>query len=342
MRGALLGRLKRFDEALRSFNQAIALEPDNAEARRRRGCLLLLHGDFDNGLADLEWRWLASPRPRLPYPKRRQFAQPLWLGKESIAGKTVLLYGWGGGLGDIFQFCRYAKLAADRGARVILEIDEPLVRLLAALEGVSQIVAQGAPLPDFDFHCPLLSAPLAFKTNLRTVPASVPYLRGESGRVACWQARLGPRTKLRVGLAWISKDPDRGIPLHDLIEHLPVGPQYISLQNLLRQSDWEAIRANPTIMGHFGDEMDFVTTSAVMECMDLIISVDTSLAHLAGALGRPTWILLPYLSDWRWLLDRDDSPWYPTARLYRQTCRNDWRSVLERVHADLKARGDQT
>jgi len=327
--------LKQPDAAFASYDQAIAIKPDYADGHWNKALLFLLLGDFENGWAGYEWRW---ENKNLEMPKRN-FAQPLWLGAESLAGKSILLHSEQG-LGDAIQFCRYAKMVADCGAHVILEVQEPILDLMANLDGVSQLVASGDSLPAFDLHCPLLSLPLAFKTGMDSIPAATPYLRADAGKVAQWKVKLDGKAGPRAGLVWRgsalhTNDRNRSISFAELLHHLPDGFQYVSLQKELRGEDQETLRSRPDIL-HFGDELtDFSDTAALCELMDVIISVDTSVAHLAGALGKPVWILLPYIPDWRWLLDRSDSPWYPGAKLYRQEKIGEWDAVFEKVKSDL-------
>jgi tetratricopeptide (TPR) repeat protein len=334
-RGNLLRYLERFEEATASYDRAIAIKPDYAEAHAFRSHTLLLCGNFENGWRELEWRWKAESAPS----KNRNFAEPLWIGEEPILQKTILLHGEQG-FGDTLQFCRYAKRVSELGARVILEVPEPLVSLLANLEGVSQLIARGTVLPHFDYQCPLMSLPLAFKTDLATIPGAAKYLRGDSAKAAQWRATLGEKTKPRIGLVWSGSeghknDRNRSISLAELIEYLPADLHYVGLQKNVRESDKCALQAMPHML-NFSDELsDFSDTAALCECMDLLISVDTSVAHLGGSLGVNTWVLLPLIPDWRWLLARDDSPWYPTAKLYRQRKAGDWAEVLQRVKAAL-------
>jgi hypothetical protein len=292
-------------------------------------------GDFDRGWKEYEWRWKSVQLAN----SQRNFAQPLWLGKESLTGKTILLHSEQG-LGDTLQFCRYIKLVSELGARVILEVYKPLSALLTRLDGVAQLVETGGPLPAVEFHCPLLSLPLAFKTGLNTIPARVSYIASNPGKVTEWRARLGKRTKPRIGLVWSGRtehinDRNRSIPLSDLLKSLPNAYQYISLQKEIGQKDKETLGSRADIL-HFGEQLaDFTDTAALCELMDVVISVDTSVAHLAGAMGKAVWILLPFCPDWRWLLDRADSPWYPTATLFRQDVMGDWGGVLRKVQAEL-------
>jgi tetratricopeptide (TPR) repeat protein len=334
-RGNALQGLHRVEEAIASFDRAIALKPDLAEIHFNKSTALLLSGDLENGWPQYEWRLKCESH------SKRELSQPLWLGVENLAGKTILLYAEQG-LGDTLQFCRYARVVAKTGARVILAVPDPLANLLSGLEGVAQILRAGEQLPEFDYQCPLLSLPLAFKTSLTTIPSLPRYLESEPAKVAHWRSRLGERSGPRIGLVWRgnpqrSLDQDRSFALADWIGALPGGFQYVSLQKEAPQADREVLRSNPGIL-NLGPELDdFTDTAALCDCLDAVISVDTSVAHLSAALGRTTWILLSFNAAWRWLLDRDDCPWYPTVRLYRQQTSGVWRDVFERVAADLIA-----
>ena len=319
-RGHVLRELKRWDAAIESYDRAIAW---------------LLGGNFEAGWVEYEWRWKSKRGPHTP--EKRPFPQPLWLGKESLAGKTILLHSEQG-LGDTLQFCRYAKRVAGLGAKVILEVQPPLLTLLAGLEGVSQLVGRGDALPGSDYQCPLLSLPLAFNTALHDIPSAARYLQSDPAKIAHWHTVLGEKRRPRIGLIWSgnpahTNDHNRSIPLANLMDHLPAECQYIGLQKELREADVGCLNANPAIV-NFAE--DFSDTAALCECMDLMISVDTSVAHLSAALGLKTWILLPFNPDWRWLLDRNDSPWYPSVTLYRQQQSGDWNGVLKQVAADLR------
>jgi ADP-heptose:LPS heptosyltransferase len=243
-------------------------------------------------------------------------------------------------LGDTIQFCRFAKMVSNLGARVILEVQEPLVGLLATLEGASQIVSRGNSLPTFDYHCPLLSLPLAFNTNLSSIPCSGSYLSRDASKVEQWQAKLGYKAQPRIGLAWsgnakFTNDRNRSLSIAELIEHLPSGFQYVSLQKEVREADRQILLTCSQILSLTDDLIDFTDTAALCDCLDLVISVDTSVAHLSAALGKTTWLLLPFNSDWRWLMHRDDSPWYPAMKLYRQDRAAGWGGVLAHVARDL-------
>jgi tetratricopeptide (TPR) repeat protein len=333
-RGATLWELKRHDEALASYDRAIALQPAFPEAHWNAASLRLLTGDFARGWKEYEWRWKYKTMARA----MRNFVQPQW-GGEPISGKTILLHSEQG-LGDAIQFCRYVPLVAELGTRVVLEVDSRLHELMSSLDGAAQVVSAGDALPEFDLHCPLLSLPRAFNTVLATVPAQAPYLHASAERLAKWSARLGPKTGLRVGLIWSGnrahhRDQARSIEFSTLMPLLDVPATFFSLQKDVRPADAAALAGRQEIIQLAGEFADFSDTAAAMAQLDLIISVDTSTVHLAGALGRPVWILLPYLPDWRWLLDRDTSPWYPTARLFRQDVTRRWEGVIPRVQAAL-------
>jgi tetratricopeptide (TPR) repeat protein len=331
--GTALRQIHRHDAALENFARAIVLKPDYAESHWEAALTRLQMGDYTQGWRGYEWRW----RTQSLGAAARVFPQPLWLGETPIANKTVLIHGEQG-LGDTIQFCRYAKDLADMGARVVLEVQRPLAALLRGLEGTSDVIAQGDALPAFDLHCPLMSLPLAFGTTVETIPARDAYVRAPEDKVRAWRTKLGEKTRPRIGLVW-SGNPDhrddrnRSIPLRDFAAMLPEGLDYISLQTELRADDAAALAD----LAHIKrvDITDFGDTAALCALMDIVLTVDTSVAHLAGALGRPVWLLLSFTPDWRWLLEREDSPWYPSAKLYRQTLRGDWRSVFARVRGDL-------
>jgi Flp pilus assembly protein TadD len=337
-RGLVLQELSRWDEALQSYSRAIAINPEYADAQYNRSLALLFRGDFERGWRSYEWRWKVAAR--LGIGELRTFTEPLWLGEESLAGKRLLLHGEAG-LGDTLQFCRYAPLATARGATVYLETQAPLAGLLANLEGVSRVIARGGVLPAFDYHCPLMSLPLAFKTNLQTVPAVPNGLQSGKDQIARWHAQLPEPRRPRIGLAWSGNpnnpiDRQRSIPLADWILELPLECDYFCLQKDVRESDRAVLASSPSITVFDDEELSFGNTAALCECMDIVLSVDTSLAHLSASLGRPTWILLPFTPDWRWMQDREDSPWYPTAKLYRQAAAGRWNEVFARVAADLR------
>jgi hypothetical protein len=313
-------------------------------------CHLLL-GNFKDGWQGYEWRWKNESTLRLQ--SKRSFPQPLWLGEQSLIDKTILLHAEQG-LGDTIQFCRYVPLVAKMGAKVILEVQRPLLKLLENLEGVSQIVAVGDPLPTFDYQCPLMSLPLAFKTEIESIPSNVPYIKAPPIQEDDWKIKLQAHQKLKVGLVWNggfrpnhpelwSLNARRNIPLAKIAQLNIPGVNFYSLQKG-EPAESELVQSgnqywDPSNFYNFVSELnDFSDTAALIANLDLIISVDTSTAHLAAAMGKPVWLLNRFDTCWRWLLDRKDSPWYPTLTLYQQEKMGDWESVLERVREDLVGR----
>jgi hypothetical protein len=290
-------------------------------------------GDFANGLPRLEWRW------RLPEKSPRPFAAPLWHG-DRLHGKTILLHAEQG-FGDSLMLLRYAPLVAAGGGRVVIEVPRALERLAARLAGGPYtVVAAGQPLPAFDTHCPLMSLPIAFGTTPETIPASIPYFTAAPDAAARWRARLATGAGMKIGIVWAGNpahlnDASRSIALDRLgpLFELP-GTQWYSLQVGERAAELAKLPPG-RITDLAADLTDFADSAAAISALDLVISVDTAVAHLAGALGRPVWILLPFDPDWRWLLDRGDSPWYPAARLVRQLAPGDWDDVIARVRTVL-------
>ena len=335
-RGNALRELGRLDEAVASFERAVARDPLHAAAHWNLADGLLTRGQFARGWDEYEWRWRLASREHL----RREIAAPLWLGQGDLEGRTILLHSELG-FGDTLQFCRYATEVARLGAKVVLEVQEPLVSLLRTLEGPAEVVARGGPLPALDAHCPLMSLPLAFRTDVSTVPAAVPYLRADPARMAAWQERLGSGTRPRIGIAWSGSAGLRNDRRSMAFAHMQslLGPEadWFSLQKEVREDD-ATLLAKCASVRHLGGELtDFAETAALVALMDLVVTVDTSVAHVAGALGKPVWILLPHVPhDWRWLRDREDSLWYPTARLFRQPSPGDWAGVIGAVAARLR------
>jgi Flp pilus assembly protein TadD len=337
--GNTLRALGRLQEALAAHGRAVAAAPEEGHFRFERAMTRLAAGDFERGWDEFEWR------SQDPETRPRGFGEP-WRG-EAIAGRTILLHAEQG-LGDTLQFVRYAPMVAARGCRVVLEVQPVLVRLLRALPGVTEIVARGDPLPPFDVHCPLLSLPRAFATRLETIPAGVPYLHPDPAAVASWQEKLPDRGRARIGLVWSGSphndsagaqkvDRRRSIPLAaftPLGDH--PGVDLIALQQHHPDHSWTAL-PGPPLIDLMADVTDFADTAALVANLDLVIAVDTSVAHLAGGLGKPVWLLSRYDGCWRWLHGRDDSPWYPTMRIYRQERPNDWSSVIARIRHDLGA-----
>ncbi|MBV8230192.1 MAG: glycosyltransferase family protein [Planctomycetaceae bacterium] len=331
--GLALAESGRLAEAIACDDEALRVEPENADAHRNRALALLLVGDLTRGWADYQWRWRCADF----IPPR--FSRPLWDGSP-LEGRTILLY-TEQGLGDTLQFVRYARLVKRRGGVVILAAQAPLLPLLTGGAGIDRFVARDASLPDFDVHYPLMSLPGLFGTTLVTIPAEVPYLRAEPARVERWRRALGPIRGFRVGIAWQGSptNPDdrrRSIPL---VQFAPLarveGVRLISLQRGTGLEQLRALDGRFPVIDLAGRSDDpgasFLDTAAIMANLDLVVTCDTSVAHLAGALGFPTWVALAAVPDWRWLLDREDSPWYPTLRLFRQVHQGIWVEPFERM-----------
>jgi tetratricopeptide (TPR) repeat protein len=336
--GTCLEQSGYLHEALGCFCRAIELSPNYGEPHLNRAALLLLAGDYERGWVEYEWRWKSTQaRPRDLRP-------PHWQG-EPLAGRTILLHAEQG-LGDTIQFVRYASLVKQLGATVIVECQPPLQALLATCPGIDRLIARGDSLPPFDFHTPLLSLPRLLKTSLSTIPAPVPYLASDQRLVDLWRDKMQGLPSFRVGVNWRGRasrglNQRRDIPIAALaaLADAP-GVQLISLQKGAPAEDLARLPGLST----FDSQSDFdaahgafMDTAAVMTNLDLVISSDTAIAHLAGALGVPVWLLLPALPDWRWLLGRDDSPWYPTMRLFRQQTAGDWQHVVRRVRDELRS-----
>ena len=329
-RGTLLHDLNRLDEALAAYDTAIALTGGFAEAYLNKSYCLLRMGRFEEGWRLHEWR-KKTERP----VGHRSFLQPLWLGNQDLANKTVFVH-WEQGFGDTLNFCRYANLLRARGANVVMSVQEPLHRLLSLSMPDIRFLKSDVVPAAFDYHCPLMSLPLAFGTTPQSVPIAVPYLFADDERRKTWEARLPPSTKPRIGLGWSGNpkhknDFNRSVGLAVLAPILEVDAHWISLQKEVRDID-RPLLENCRQISHYGELLtDFSDTAALIAELDLVITVDTGVAHLAGAMGKPVWILLAATPDWRWLLDRDDCPWYPTARLFRQRTPHAWDGVVERV-----------
>jgi len=331
-RGVALKELKRFDEAMESFGKALALKQDHHEAIYNRALVHLLMGRFEIGWRDYE----ARKNTRVPVGNR-SWGKPLWLGETDIAGKTILV-DWEQGFGDVILGCRYIRLLQDVSARVLFAPQKELRTLMQGLNTDAHILDLDIEIPQFDLHCPLMSLPLAFKTDIECIPGAS-YITADEGKVAVWKHRLGSKTKPRIGVVWRGKpipDRHRSIELEQFQRLFDPHCEFISLQKEVTDGERACLDRAGAL--HAGDAFDdFSDTAALCVLMDLVISIDTSVAHLAGALGIPVWVLLTWVPDWRWLLDRDDSPWYPLMRLFRQTARGDWNGVLERVKLELRA-----
>ncbi len=322
--GVLLMENSQFEKAIGCFNRAIEINPNYADAHWNRGLILLKWGDYERGFAEYEWRWRREQTPPPPFP------QPRWAGEE-LEGKTILLYAEQG-FGDTIQFIRYAPLVQARGGIVVVECHEPLVRLLKTISSIDRVIARETTLPEFDVHVPLMSLPYIFGTTLETVPNQVPYLNyDQSPRLS-----TEPSSLMKVGIVWAG-NPDfagnhqRSCTLNHFLGILDTpGVAFYSLQKGIAVE--ELAQLSQKVISQVDD---FADTAAVIAQLDLIITVDTAVAHLAGALGKPVWVLLAFNPDWRWMLEKEDSPWYPSMRLFRQRQSGDWAEVFARVEAAL-------
>ena len=332
-----LNQSGRWGEAEAAYRRALLVAPGHGDARFNLSLVLLLMGRLREGWPGYEERW----QTRQLIQDKRSFAAPLWQG-EAASGKTLLLHGEQG-FGDTLQFCRYAALARDKGMRIVLEVQPPLRRLLQSLEGCDGVLARGDALPAFDLHCPLLSLPLMMGTDtLADIPAPIPYIHPDAEAVALWAGRLGGGFK--VGLAWAGA-PRSGSPAQAAFDRrrslsrgaleplLAVpGVTFVSLQ--------KGVLAGPGLIDFMAEMTDFADTAALIATLDLVISVDTAIAHLAGAMGKPVWLLNRFDTDWRWLTGREDTPWYPTLRIFRQSSTGDWAGVIEEVALALSLDGE--
>lgn len=334
-RGNVLVKLARMQEALASFNEAVAIEPENADANFNAALVRLTLGDFRQGWKQYGYRWEKKehPVPRPSYPR------PIWDGEQDLQGKVILLAAEQGH-GDTIQFIRYAPLLARLGATVILGAHRPLTVLLQSVPGLSLAMTDGETLPHFDLYCPLMSLPIIFGTELATIPANVPYIWPRDDRIAKWRDRIPESSKLRVGICWAGtnlhlNNRRRSVSLERFATILSVpGVEFISLQKDVGESEPALLREYGVIQ--LGQEfVDFADTAAVISMLDLVISVDTSVAHLAGAMAKAVGVLIPFSPDFRWLLDRTDTPWYPTMRLLRQLAPGDWDAPLMRLRDEL-------
>ncbi len=327
----------QLDDAVAEYDQALAIDPKFADAHWNRALALLTAGNFDEGWKEYEWRWQRTGA------KPRAMTRPQWDGSP-LNGRTILLHAEQG-IGDTLQFLRFMPLVKARGGRVLLECQQSLVRLIRDFGGIDQLIPRGDDFPPHDVHCPLLSLPLAFHTQLETIPADVPYLQAEPDLVATWQQELQSIPGFKIGIVWQGSrgykgDRFRSIPLAEF-EPLAKVPG-VKLVSLQKGDGQEQLAEHGARLGivDWTDRLDehagpFLDTAALMKCLDLIITSDTASAHLAGALGVRTWVALGAAPDWRWLLGRDDSPWYPTMRLFRQRRLGQWPEVFERIAAEL-------
>jgi hypothetical protein len=331
----------RLEEAVASYDIALAYRPDSVSAHWNRALARLQQGNFADGWAEYEWRWQRKQTPMRP------FRQPRWDGAP-LAGRTILLW-MEQGLGDMIQFIRYAALLQEQGGRVVVECPGfliPLIPLFSTCPGIAQLVAEGSPLPDFDVHAPLMSLPHLCRTTLTSIPATVPYLFANDALVAAWARQLARyEADYRIGITWQGNPHHR----HDRYRSIPVqlfaplgqlpGVRLINLQKgsgidqLASSGDRFAVI---DLLSEQDPAVAFMDTAAIMRNLHLVITVDTAIAHLAGALGVPVWTAIAAIPDWRWLLDRADSPWYPTMRIFRQQEFGNWREVIDRMAAEIR------
>jgi hypothetical protein len=317
--------LAKVEDSMAACDMVLGADPDHAEAHWNRSLLLLLTGNYQEGWREYEWRW----KKRNFSSPQRNFIQPQWQG-ENATGKTILIHAEQG-FGDTLQFCRYVPLVAEQGMRVAFEVQPPLAALMVSLDPEVTVVPMGQPLPEFDLHAPLLSLPLIFDTKIDTVPTRIPYLSAHTD--AGWRGLLSADQGFKVGLCWAGKaypDPRRSCPASVLASLAGIrGVSWYSLQ-----FGWNEPFPFP-MHDHTDQIKDFSYMAALISQLDLVVTVDTAVAHLAGALGKPVWLMLPYVADWRWLTDRDDSPWYPAMRIFRQKKPDSWPDVLQRVRESL-------
>jgi hypothetical protein len=328
--GVALEYLNRLDDVLENYDRAIVLKSDYTDAIFNKSLLKLRTGFYIEGWRLYERRWEKEPRITI----NKSYQKSLWLGDESIINKTLLIYPEQG-LGDYIQFIRYADLVEQLGAKVILEVPSELMTLCSTLKGQRILIENGKPLPYFDYRCPVMSLPLALKTTVETIPAQIPYLYVGEERKKRWNRKLGNKISTRIGLVWadsnsLRKDK-RSLFLNQLTRVLELPFEFHSIQKEVREIDIKSLIDFPRIHQHQDDLLDFSDPAALIDAMDLVISVDTAVAHLSGAMGKKTFLLLPYLADHRWMLDRTDSPWYPAVTLFRQPAMDDWDSVITEI-----------
>jgi tetratricopeptide (TPR) repeat protein len=339
--GSISSMNGQLDESIKYFKKAIQLNPNHADAHFGLSLTLLSLGNFAEGLKEHEWRWKSRDFLKNNcFHKPDNFPHPILNGLD-LAGQTIMIYAEQG-LGDEIQFIRYAPLVAQHGAKVIIECHQELSSLLQSIEGVKQFIVQGEPLPDFDMQCPLLTLPLVFNTTLENIPAEVPYISVTSMLIQKWKDKIQQdNSRLKIGLVWQGNpkhknDINRSIPFAHFSPFAKLSDiTFYSLQKGKASEHAKLFSTGMKFLDLTEEINDFSDTAALIKNLDLIISVDTAVTHLAGALGKPVWTLIPFRSDWRWMLNRDHSPWYPTMRLFRQPSPKDWESVIEKVTDEL-------
>jgi Flp pilus assembly protein TadD len=333
-RVAALLWLRRDTDAMESLNRAIALKPEYAEAYYMKSQILLLRGEFTKGWDMFEWRW----RMGQAQTAIRSFDVPLWLGRQDVAGRTILLYAEQG-FGDTLMCCRFVPLVAALGAKIVLEVPATLHALMKTLDCPMDVVTAGSNLPGFDLQCPLMSLPKALNIQPDTIPAPVSYLRADADRQAAWANRFGPKTRPRIGLVWFGSLRGtiawpRSMAFEDIVPITQCNADFYSLQKQMDPDASLDFQTHPTVIDLGPELHDFADTAAAISQLDLVISVDTAVVHLAGALGKPVWVLLATWPEWKWG-EATQTPWYPSARIFRQTTPNDWSEPLEAVKEAL-------
>jgi hypothetical protein len=334
--GEVYRQLRRIDESIQCFERAVALQPDLSDAHISLGVALLTAGQCERGWREMEWRWVhrGYDSQRSPHP------QPIWNGSDP-AGKSILIYPEQG-IGDVIQYARYASLLAQRGAKVIVGCQPPLARLMRTVPGIHYVSSNSSDTPAFDLQIPSSSLPRVFGTTLATIPQNVPYLFADPSIADCWRQKLaGDSSRFKIGIVWAGSarntdDAQRSLTIQSLAPLAKVRDvSWYSLQKGDRAADLAMVPAGLHLHA-LGDQLnDFADTAGLLANLDLLIAPDTAVVHLAGAMGRPVWTMLRFAADWRWLMDRDDSPWYPSMRLFRQPKQGDWNSVVESVASQL-------
>jgi tetratricopeptide (TPR) repeat protein len=345
--GVALRDLHRFDDALLQFKKALSIDPNDAGARTNRAQTNLLLGEFEHGWREYEWRWRDGTAGHGFDPAT------LWTGAQAIAGKTVFVH-HEQGFGDTLQFVRFTNRLSAAGARVVLRVQDALLPLLRGYPGVAEVIGESAPVPPFDYHCPAMSLAFALKVRAADLTAAaVPYLDADPASIAQWNTLFGtahagdrgPTRRPRVGIVWSGNpghvnDRNRSIALAQLAPLFEAEAAFVSLQKVVREGDrasFAALAQRGALLDVAGRLESFADTAGLIAQLDLVISVDSAVVHLAGALGKPVWVALPFTPDWRWQLKRNDSPWYPGVRLFRQSVRGDWTHVVMEVRAALDA-----
>jgi Tfp pilus assembly protein PilF len=344
--GVALRDLHRFDAALKQFKRAVQLDGNHAGPRTNRAQTNLLLGEFEHGFREYEWRWQDGKQAHA-------FGDRMWRSTIPLDGKTLLIHGEQG-FGDTIQFVRFidqlVDLPAMRGAHIVLRVQDPLLPLLRDYPGAQVVIGEQEPVPPFDYHCPLLSLPFVLGTRENTIPTRIPYLQANPDLAQTWETLLAngdtpaaaPGVVPRVGVVWSGRpahlnDRNRSMRFADWLPLFDEKASFVSLQKDMREDDRSHFMQSGLVRDTTGRLENFADTAALISQLDLVIAVDTAVAHLAGALGKPVWILLPFTPDWRWQLNRQDTPWYPLARLFRQPTRGDWAPVIRDVRAALQA-----